>query len=63
MNFQTRKLIAIEYLIGLKDEKVLRKIETTILEIQNQENQLIKPLTQKQLNARAQRAEKGLSIR
>lgn len=55
MDIQTRKLRAIEYLIGLHDEKVLRKIETTINE--SQEHQAIrnnfKPMTQDQLIERA----------
>lgn len=55
MDIQTRKLKAIEYLVGLNDEKVLRKIESTIVEVQKQ--QAIKretnPMTQEQLIERA----------
>jgi len=35
MDLQTRKLNAIEYLVGLRDEKIFRKIESTITEVQN----------------------------
>lgn len=34
MDLQTRKLNIIKYLIGLQDEKVFNKIETTIIESQ-----------------------------
>jgi len=58
MDIQTRKLRAIEYLIGLHDEKVLRKIESTINE--GQEHQSIRksfnPMTQEQLIERARRS-------
>ena len=55
MNLQVRKLNAIEYIIGLKDEKVFNKIETAIMESQQGER---KPFTQKQLIDRAKRANK-----
>jgi len=58
MDIQTRKLKAIEYLIGLQDEKVLEKIESAIVEFQ--EPQTIKrdidPLTQEQLIERAKQS-------
>lgn len=38
MDLQTRKLKAIEYLIGLKDEQMFRKIESSIIEIQKEES-------------------------
>jgi tryptophan 2,3-dioxygenase len=58
MDIQTRKLKAIEYLIGLHDEKVLKKIESTIVEIQRQQTIKIdvKPMTQEQLIERAKRS-------
>jgi hypothetical protein len=55
MNIQVRKLNAIEYIIALKDEKVLSKIESAIVESQKRE---IKPFTQKQLMERAKLANK-----
>jgi hypothetical protein len=58
MDIQTRKLKAIEYLIGLHDEKVLRKIESTIVEEQRQQTvrQNFKPMTQEQLVERAKQS-------
>jgi len=58
MDIQTRKLKAIEYLIGLQDEKVLRKIESTIVEVQKQQTikRNVKPMTQEQLIERAKRS-------
>jgi tryptophan 2,3-dioxygenase len=58
MDIQTRKLKAIEYLIGLNDEKVLRKIESTIAEVQKQLTirQEMNPMTQEQLIERAKRS-------
>ncbi len=52
MDLQTRKLNAIEYLIGLQDERIFRKIESTIQEIKKN----LKPFTQKQLIERAKRS-------
>lgn len=55
MDIQTRKLKAIEYLVGLHDEEELQRIETAIAEVQQQKSirQNVKPLTQKQLIERA----------
>jgi|AntAceMinimDraft_9_1070365.scaffolds.fasta_scaffold25090_2 hypothetical protein len=55
MDLQSRKLNAIEYLIGLKDEKVFQKIETTIFENMNtnKEKKEFKRFTSKQLIDRA----------
>jgi len=60
MDLQTRKLKAIEYLVGLRDEKVFRKIESTIVEAQNQQivKRNVKPFTQEQLIERANRSTK-----
>jgi hypothetical protein len=60
MDLQTRKLNIIKYLIGLQDEKVFSKIETTIIESQKtQETQSdLKPFTQKQLLSRAKKSNK-----
>lgn len=59
MDLQTRKLNAISYLITLQDEKVLSKIELTILEnkIIDSEN-MLKQFTQEQLIERASKANK-----
>lgn len=58
MDLKTRKLKAIEYLIGLRDEKILREIESTILEVQKQQTirRGAKPLTAEQLVERANRS-------
>ena len=55
MDLQTRKLNTIEYLIGLKDEKIFQKIESMIFEItgDNELKSHFKPFTQQQLNDRA----------
>ena len=55
MNLQVRKLNAIEYIIGLKDEKVFGKIESAIMKSRQTE---MKPFTQKQLIDRAKKANK-----
>lgn len=58
MDIQTRKLNAIKYLIGLKDDKIFRKIESTILESTKAADleKNTKPFTQKQLIDRANRS-------
>ncbi|MBK6338749.1 MAG: hypothetical protein IPN93_15990 [Bacteroidetes bacterium] len=57
MNIQARKLNAIKYLIGLKDEKIFEKIELTILEsMKSKDLKKKKPYTQKQLIERAGRS-------
>jgi hypothetical protein len=60
LDLQTRKLNAIEYLIGLHDEKIFRKIEPTIIEVQKQQTvrRSVKPLTVRQLVDRANRSTK-----
>ncbi|MBI9039739.1 MAG: hypothetical protein JEY97_16555 [Bacteroidales bacterium] len=56
MDLQTRKLNAIEFLIKLKDDKLFNKLESIIIESQNENKQELKPLTQKQLINRAKQA-------
>jgi hypothetical protein len=58
MDLQTRKLNAIEYLAGLRDEKIFRKIESTITEVQKTQivKRSLKPFTQEQLIGRAKRS-------
>jgi hypothetical protein len=56
MDLQTRKLNAIGYLIRLQDEKILKKIEDTIVKTHPVKPTKIKTLTKKQLIDRAKRA-------
>jgi hypothetical protein len=56
MDIQTRKLNAIDYLIKLKDERMLTKIEATILELKTSGTKKLKPFTRKQLVDRAGKA-------
>lgn len=58
MDIQTRKLKAIEYLIGLHDDEVLKKIESMIVEVQKQKaiRKNVKPMTQEQLIERSKRS-------
>jgi hypothetical protein len=58
MDLQTRKLKAIEYLIGLRDENMFKKIESTIVEVQKQQkvDRNAKPLSVEQLVDRAIRS-------
>ena len=60
MDLQTRKLKAIEYLIGLRDEKIFRKIELTIVEVQKQQKDHgnVETLSAEQLVDRAKRSTK-----
>jgi hypothetical protein len=55
MDLQTRKLKAIEYLVGIEDEKAFKKIESTIVEVRKQQEieRKLKPFTQEQLIERA----------
>ena len=55
MDLQTRKLKAIEYLIGLQDEKIFSKIESAIVEVKKQQtvNQKLNPLSAEQIVDRA----------
>jgi hypothetical protein len=56
MDLQTRKLNAIGYLINLQDEKILSKIESTIIDSQKQDKRNLQPLTKKQLIDRAKQS-------
>jgi hypothetical protein len=58
MDFQTRKLHAIEYIAGLEDENILSSIELTIIENNVRSERSIKPFTQKQLLNRAEKSNK-----
>ena len=59
MNLQTRKLNIIQYLINITDENIFNKIESTILESQQQNKKTLKPYTKKQLIARAEESNKN----
>jgi len=56
MDLTTRKLNAIEYIAGLKDENAFNNIELAILENKVRTNRKLKPLTQKQLLERAEKS-------
>lgn len=57
MNIQTRKYSLIEYLIELRDETILSKIETAISNVtKNKIEQKFKPFTQEQLLDRAKKS-------
>lgn len=56
MDFQTRKLDIIGYLIGIQDEETLSRIEASIKETQSTDNRKIKRFTKKQLIDRAKQA-------
>jgi len=57
MNIQTRKYSLIEYLIGLRDETVLSKIESAIESVTKNKNiQEFEPYTQEQLFNRAKKS-------
>ncbi len=60
MDLQTRKLNAIKYLIGLQDEKIFSKIESTINETQkpNEISRDLIPFSQRQLLSRAKQSNK-----
>ena len=56
MDLQTRKLNLIEYLIGLKDAEIFKRIESAIYESKNQDTAKFKTFTQKDLVKRAKRS-------
>jgi hypothetical protein len=56
MDFQTRKLNAIGFLIAIENENFFNKIESAIMEGWNHENHNFKPFTQQQLIDRAKKA-------
>lgn len=61
MDLKTRKLNAIEYLIGLQDEKVFSRIEAMILQSKKDSERELKPLSQRQLLERARKSNKDYS--
>lgn len=61
MDLKIRKLNAIEYLIGLQDEKVFSRIEAMILQSKKDSERELKPLSQRQLLERARKSNKDYS--
>ncbi len=59
MDYQTRKLNVIEYIAGLQDENIFKKIEMTILENEVRNKRKLKPFTQKQLLHRVDKSNKA----
>ena len=58
MDLTTRKLNAIEYIAGLKDENAFNNIEMAILESKARYGRKLKQLTEKQLLSRAKNSNK-----
>lgn len=58
MDLKTRKLNAIEYLIGIQDEKVFSRIEAAIFQSKKDKERELKPLSQRQLLERAKKSNK-----
>ena len=58
MDLSTRKLNAIEYIAGLKDENAFNNIEMAILENKARHGRKLKPLTKKQLLTRVEKSNK-----
>jgi hypothetical protein len=56
MDLTTRKLKAIEYIAGLKDENAFNNIEMAILESKARYGRKLKQLTEKQLSSRAEKS-------
>ncbi len=58
MDLQTRKLNIIEYLIGLRDEKIFDMIESTIIESKSKQvaEKNVKPLSKQELIDRAKKS-------
>ena len=58
MDLQTRKLNAIEYIARLQDESIFDKIELAISENKVRNERKLRPFTQKQLLARAEKSDR-----
>ena len=54
MDIQARKLNLIEYLIALKDERILSRIESAVFE--DKAKKVFKPFSQEELLARAKKS-------
>ena len=63
MDLKTRKLNAIEYLIGIQDEKVFSRIEAAIFQSKKDKERELKPLSQRQLLERAKKSNKDYTSR
>jgi hypothetical protein len=58
MDLQTRKLNVIEYIAGLQDESIFDKIELAISENKVRNERKLRPFTQKQLLAKAEKSDR-----
>ena len=58
MDLQTRKLNIIEYLIGIKDEKIFSIIEDLIKKSKSYKELTYRPFTQQELIERAKKSNK-----
>lgn len=58
MDLQTRKLNIIEYLIGIKDEKIFSIIEDLIKKSKSDKELTYRPFTQQELIERAKKSNK-----
>lgn len=56
MDLQTRKLNVIEYLIGLKNDELLKKIEAAIFQSKADEERSFRPFTAEELISRAKKS-------
>jgi len=56
MDLQTRKLNLIEYLIGLQDERIFRRIEDSITRTLHSTDRPFEQISEQQLTKRAQRS-------
>jgi hypothetical protein len=56
MDLQTRKLNVIEYLIGLKNDELLDKIEAAIFQSKAEEERSFRPFTAEELITRAKKS-------
>ena len=56
MDLQTRKLNLIEYLVGITDEKIIKIFEDMIIQSIPNNDDALKPFTQKELLDRAKKS-------
>lgn len=62
MDLQTRKLNLIEYLIGLKDEKIFKRIEDSITRTIQMTNQPLRQYTSQELIDRAKKSNEDYQL-
>lgn len=56
MDLQTRKLNVIEYLIGIQDDKVFSKIESTVLKMLKPKLRSMAPFSKEEIISRANKS-------